>query len=241
MSGPTIKNVKLSALVLDFSIYPRAKVDPQHSSYIAEAMRAGRYVLPIIVEEKSLRIIDGFHRFRAHRIIADPGADPEVPVEVRNYDTEADLLRDAIKLNSTHGKALTTWDRKHAINLAENCGITDETIAEDLAITLERVILLRGGMARKHASTSPPAVGDTSGPRIPLKRMLYHMAGRELSQAQVDAQEHLLGVNQTALVSQLLLLIRNDLVDTDNPRMIDSLRELRDLLNGLDILDAEAA
>lgn len=231
------KSVKLSALIQDFTFYPRVKVDSQHASYIAEAIRAGANVPPIIVDAGSMRIIDGFHRYKAHRSLAEPGEDPMITVELRAYKNEADMLRDAVRLNSSHGRALTSYDRQHTISLAEQRGVSLEAIAEELSITVDRAIMLRGGMARKHATVSPYEGTETSaGQRVPLKRGLGHFSGREMSEAQIEAQEHLMGISQIALVNQLILVVTRDLLDVDSPRLVAKLRQLRDLLDDLPAL-----
>jgi hypothetical protein len=55
-----------SALVIDFSIYPRQAIDDQHVSALAEVLRAGGTLPPIVAECGTLRTVDGMHRIRAH-------------------------------------------------------------------------------------------------------------------------------------------------------------------------------
>ena len=112
-----LKKVRLSLLVEDYDFYPRSAVDSQHSRAIEDAIRAGIQVPPIIVEDKTMRIVDGWHRHRALRSIHGD-ADPEIQVEIRVYANDGELLRDAGRLNATHGRALTSYDRQRFHNVS---------------------------------------------------------------------------------------------------------------------------
>ena len=83
--------MNLCDLVLDFSLYPRVSVDSTHVRRLHEAFLSGVTLPFVIVDEKSKRVVDGFHRVTMWK--QELSADAEVGVEVRSYKTEADLSR----------------------------------------------------------------------------------------------------------------------------------------------------
>src|SRR5947209_20211520 len=95
------KTVSPEALVLDYSLYPRHKIDADNLRRITYAREAGAVLPPVIADRKSSRIIDGFHR------VSDAlrAKLPEIAVEWRDYKTEADMLEDAIRPHM-HGRQL---------------------------------------------------------------------------------------------------------------------------------------
>lgn len=208
--------VLASALVLDFTLYPRVSVDPQHVSYIMEAMRAGAAFPPVIVDKKSKRVIDGFHRIKA-ALRVNP--DAKIAVEWKSYRNEQEMLLEAVELNAGHGRMLAMYDRTRCVVLADALGIDPARIATALHLTVERVTELR--------TTRTASAG---GEIVPLKRTLLHMTGKRLSKAQEKAQEKLSGMNQVFYANQLITLIEADLLDTENPVLMGALGKLYGLL-----------
>ena len=60
-----MRSILVSALMLDYNLYPRHVVDEQHVHYIVEAMRSGAEMPPVVADKRSKRVIDGFHRVTA--------------------------------------------------------------------------------------------------------------------------------------------------------------------------------
>lgn len=208
--------VLASELVLDFTLYPRVSVDPQHVSYIMEAIRAGASFPPVIVDKKSKRVIDGFHRIKAALRLSP---DAKIAVEWRSYRNEAEMLLEAVALNAGHGRMLAMYDRTRCVVLADALGIDPARIATALNLTVERVVELR--------ATRTATFG---GELVPLKRTLLHMTGKRLTNAQEKAQQKLSGMNQVFYANQLITLIEADLLDTENPALMTALGKLYGLL-----------
>jgi hypothetical protein len=208
--------VKLSELVFDFALYPRHQVDMQHVSEIAEAIRAGVEMPPLIADKKSKRVPDGFHRGRAYGQVGGP--DVQVPVIFKSYKNTREMLLDAIRYNAQHGKKLSPFDRAHAMILAEKVGISDAVLAQALSMTKARVVSLR----EKKTALAP---NGKSGTRIALKQTIAHMAGEKLTKGQREANETLGGMNQLFYVNQLIKLAKNNLFDMTNDELLPKLKE----------------
>ena len=71
---------------------------------------------------------------------------------------------------------------------------------------------------------------------VPLKRAIAHMRRRTITDAQIEAQRHFVGIGQVQLLNQLLSLFEHDLIDWDNERVVTQLKELRRILNALPVL-----
>ena len=212
--------MKCSELVLDFDLYPRAQIDSQHVASIGEAEEAGVELPPIVADKKSKRVTDGFHRVRS-RVRRD-GPDAEISVVLKSYQTEKEMFLDALRYNASHGRKLSPYDRAHSILLAGNMGLDAASVATAMAMTVEKVEGLVTSKSAKCGSRS-----------VPIKRTIGHMAGKRLSKPQVEANKKLGGMNQLFYVNQLVTLIESDLLDLENEDLMETIKRLCKLLDGL--------
>lgn len=243
-SIPKSKEVKTSELVLDFDFYPRRTVDSQHTSYIAAAIEAGAQMPPIIACAKTKRVADGFHRIRAVESLF--GTNATIEVIFKRYTNDTALFRDAMQLNSNHGRALTKYDRTHCALLANKLNISIKHVAADLGMAEKKVAILlvdRTASAplrvaidvkpHEGEARQPVAYGKASKGKqnlIPLKRTIAHMSGKALSADQIAANDKLSGMNQTFYVNQLITLFQSGLINRDNENLIARLVVLKDIL-----------
>lgn len=221
-----MRTIKVSELVLDFTLYPRGEVDSQHVGYIREAMKAGVELPPIIAEKKTLRVVDGFHRTKAY--IGEHGEGHEIEIVEKSYKSDAELFLDAARYNSAHGANLSRFDRVHCILRAEQLGITVEQIASALSITADAAGQLRVNRVGQLRATKASGGNHM---QIPLKRTIQHMAGQTLSRSQEEANGKLGGMNASFYVNQLCILIENGLLDKANEKLFARLAKLRELLD----------
>lgn len=216
-----MKTYKAAELVEDFDLYPRNNVDSQHVKHLVEALAAGEELPPGIIDKKTKRLIDGFHRKRAR--IQLYGPDAEMEVIEKTYKNDAEMFLDAMRYNAAHGVKLDQCDRTHCVIIAERLSIPLEAVAGALHVPIERL-----GMLRTHRT----ALGS-SGLTIPLKRTISHFAGKRLNKAQAEANEKLSGMNQAFYANQLIMLIENRLLDLEDERLMDRLKVLHEALEGL--------
>lgn len=211
--------VPLASLVLDFKLYPRGEVSSQHVHYLVEAMEACAKIPPIVVCKASRRVVDGFHRYRACE--RKDGAEGTIAIVEKTYKSDAELFVDAMRCNNSHGAALSKFDKTHCVLRAEELGITMDEVASALQVTTEAIGDLKIDRVGRMWSTKQ---------RIPLKRTIRHMAGKPLTTGQQEANDKLSGMNQRFYVEQLVLLLTNDLIDTENEPLMESLKRLHGLL-----------
>jgi ParB-like chromosome segregation protein Spo0J len=211
--------VKCGELVADYDFYPRSKVDSTSVQQIADAMEAGFEMPPIVIDKKSKKIVDGVHRVRA--TMRTKGQDAEVEAIARSYANDGEMLLDAIRLNASHGNRLSPWDRTRCLLLAKEMSIA----MGDLATALNTDI--------NNLQTMMESLGTYRSKPIPIKKTIRHMEGKKFTKAQREANEKLGGLNQTHYANQLILLIEADLLDTENPNLMERLHRLYELLGGV--------
>lgn len=212
-----IEKVKASTLLLDYDLYPREKIDPYHTREMKETLKAGGKLPPILVDRKSNRIVDGFHRVRAYQGLY--GADTEIPTIFKEWKDEASMFLEAIELNATHGRALTAYDKARCIARAETLKLEPELVASALKMTVDRVGELKA--ARFAQYKSEPAV---------LKRTASHLAGEDLTYKQVKYNVKAGGMNQSFYINQVIAMLEANTVDWESESVKKGLRKLFELL-----------
>lgn len=206
------KMLPMAKLVEDFSLYPRHGVEEVHVNDLVRALQAGATLPPIIADAETLRIVDGFHRRRAH--LKHAGDDATALVELRRYRSEAELFKDAVALNSAHGRKLDRHDQTRIVLKLRELHVPDTEISVVLHIPEPVVETL--ALRIVQAPTGP----------IPSKRGLEHMRGQGLTANQVSVMGSVRSAEAGRLCLELTRLLRADMVDLDNPQTVARLREL---------------
>ncbi len=215
------KKLKAAELIFDYTLYPRMNVDAQHVFYLREALDAGAELPAVIVDKKSLRIIDGFHRVKAY---LQKDETSTISVIEKEYEYDGEMFIDAMRRNSGHGRTLTKFDRVHCIVKAEKLLLETDRVAAALNLTssgFHHLVTERIGKLKSNKDS------------IPLKRTISHMAGKELTEKQNEVNLKLSGMNQSFYVNQIVLLFESDLINLKDNTVVESLRHLHSLLNVL--------
>lgn len=214
---------KLSSLVKDYTVYPRVEIDPSHVNHMVESLQLDRALPPIVACRKTLRIVDGYHRWTA--LAKYLGEEASVDVELRDYKNDGELFVDSIELNGGHGRKMTTYDRVRCLSRAKELRVSVDKIAHALRIGAERAKEL---LTDRTALTRPSAKNE-SGELVPLKNTIGHMAGRSMSKPQIEANDKLSGMSAKFTAHQLIILLENDLMPTDG-ELWESLQRLAALI-----------
>ena len=156
---------------------------------LVEALEAGADLPLPVIDRKSKRVVDGFHRLKAYRKVF--GDDYSIEVEARSYDSDAAIFLDCVELNAGHGKQLSPFDRARILNRAAEFNLSVEQLAGALHLTTERANDL---LLRKTAGAN--------GSRVTLKHTLHHLAGGRLSKKQRAGNERAGGMNQLFYINQ---------------------------------------
>jgi hypothetical protein len=217
-----MKTMRAAEVVLDFDLYPRNNLDSSNVSNIAEAISAGIEVPPVVIDRKSKRCIDGFHRIKA--MLRLHGEEAEITVVEKEYKTEREMFLDAMRYNSTHGAKLDSCDRTRCALIAERLHISADMTAKALNMTVTSLKHLR---LTRTAETGPMR----NKTEIPLKRTIAgNMAGKTLTKEQAEVNDRLSGMNQSFYANQLIMLIETDMLDTEDEKLMKRLEKLHGLL-----------
>lgn len=215
-----MKKMKAAELVLDFDLYPRNNVDQHNVKCIMDARTAGQEMPPVIIDKKSKRVIDGFHRTRAEiRLFGD---EAEVVVIEKVYKDEAEMFLDAMRYNAAHGARLDPCDRTRCTIIAERLSIPLDAVAGALHMPVDKLGALRTDRTAK----------GTGGLVIPLKRTIsQQFSGKRLNARQQEANTKLSGMQQVFYANQLIELLESKMLDTTDPRLMERLQVLHGLLD----------
>ena len=135
-----IKKVRALELIMDWNLWPRyeaRELSQPHIKRMKETLEAGGTLPPIIVDKKSNRIIDGFHRTTAHLKLYGDGA--EILADVREYKNETAMVLESAKINCEHGLPLSSQDRVHVIMKLRKMKAPWPVIAEALGMDKEKM------------------------------------------------------------------------------------------------------
>lgn len=205
MTRARIKTVPLAKLVCDWSLYPRTQVSSTRVQQLVDAIEAGAELPPIAVLP-DLRILDGWHRYRAYRALGIA----EVSVRVVEAASEADAYVLAVQANTDHGLPLQAYDRRRVVLRLQELGLEVERIAEIVRVPVSRIEELRRASAV-----------DPQGRPVPVKRGLSHLAGKTLTPHEAAINRRYQGFRPAFYVRQLL-----DYLATDPPIDDELAREL---------------
>lgn len=230
----TIERVTIADLVEDWDLYPRHSVDSAHVSALVEAIRSGdqlplplveagkhRIQLPLdLAGEGGHRIVDGFHRVRAFkRVLGETGI---IEVNMREYANETEIVKDAIRLNASHGRKLDSTDRAKAVLMLQRRGVNANEIALTLHITEQRVETLKLRVAIVEDSTGHEET-------LAVKPILWpkgEEGPRRITTEQYQTQRSSAGLRPAQVISQLLRELRDRVLDLGDPALCARLWEL---------------
>ena len=198
------RKLKAIELILDWNLWPRHEANSLDTANIRgmrQALQAGVELPPPIVNVSDYRVIDGFHRVRAH--LLEFGDDVKMKVDLRVYETDADMFQDAVKYNAQHGLPLSPKDRAHAIIKARAFKIPLSAIAMALGMTeASTKTFLEQRSAKKQ-----------SGETVALSYGAKNLAGKILTDEQVYFNDHVDGNVPIMHATMLLNALRADAME----------------------------
>lgn len=216
-----MKKMLAAECVLDFDLYPRNNVDSSNVSRIMMALEAGHELPPVVIDRKTKRVIDGFHRIRATLRVF--GAEAMIAVIEKDYASEKEMFLDAVRYNAHHGAPLDSADRTRCLIMAERLRISLDSVAQALSVKKSKL-----------SDMKATRIGTANGIQIPLKRTISaQFAGEKLTPIQVEANTKLSGMSQAFYVNQVITLIEADMLDSENEYLMERLKVLHGLLDGV--------
>ena len=215
--------VSLSDIVLEQSVYPRV-VDKKglpywifaHKYYLA--MKGGSVFPPIALAriKGKLILVDGWNRCIATKKLGAKEIEAEILATCKPYD---DVYITALRLNTVHGTSLSPYEVALAIKKLRKKGVSYNQIAEIVHASKEVVQKMQkertsGNMTVKHMV-------------IPVKSHV------------TDSNQRILAAgSQVTLLHQLIVILKEDLLDLENKDVRKAIEEVRELINKLTMMVA---
>jgi len=213
-----VTTIKASKVVLDYDLYPRHEVQSYNVNLLVEALNSGAVLPPIIIDKKSKRVIDGFHRVKAYQ--KKYGPDAEISCIRKEYADENEMFAEAIDANSKHGRNLSSYDRARCLARSEELKMDITVVARALNMTV-------GTLGRLKTDR----FGYFQSKPVVLKRTTAHLAGGELTKEQVDYNEQAGGMPATFFINQLTAMLESESVDWDDEKVSKGFKRLYELLD----------
>lgn len=111
----TTNMVSITDVEFDSKIYPRIKPSSTVIEEYADALLGGETFPPIVLEQGTNRLLDGYHRWKAHeRLVSQPELNGDrsrfenIPVEYHTIPDGIPAKLYAAKLSSRHGHRITS-------------------------------------------------------------------------------------------------------------------------------------
>lgn len=208
--------VKISSLILNYNLYPRKQYDEYTLHRIQQALESGAALPPVIADEKSRMVVDGFHRIHVYKQLY--GADHEIEVEYRNYPSIKKMFLDAVRINAVHGTPLSFDDRIHVATISGHMKIGLSSLSKALQVSPDH---LKASNKDENIKIKA-AVIHTPAP-LEEKRTWHLSEHKKKSKSEVCL----------FYVRRLISAIENDYINLKNDTLFYEMKRLNILLKNL--------
>jgi len=238
--GRSIKTkIKLSEVYFDEELYPRSHYNWQTGYDYSQSILSGAKFPPIVlaINKGKKCLVDGKHRFEAHKLLKKEEIDAIVYV---GWNREK-IFKEAIKANIIHGRSLSPYEKRRiAVKLMEmNC---NEDEVSDLIQVPKDKLKHFIGQRLVNTITGEPIDSEENerlareiGQTI-LKSGIKHFAGssmegNEITQLENSQKEYYMS-SQISLLKQFINLLENNLLDKKNKNVQKLIKKIKVLLKG---------
>jgi hypothetical protein len=202
------ENIKISDLIMDWNIYPRHEVDRVRLGKYYDAMQAGVEFPPIIIDAKTKKIIDGFHRTEAFKKLKYD----EITAEFYEFESDAEMVFWGISWNAQHGLTLSQYDQSRCLNIGRDYGLTDEQIANALCITIDKITKMEKSRIRINVNTGRP---------VEIKRVLASITSETVTQKQINVQKPFNCMSAGYYIKRACDVLKHGLLQTNEVNIAD--------------------
>ena len=213
------QKVKLKDLKVDKQLTEIREIEPRTVRKYRRFYRAGDQFPPLIVEKGTNRIVSGNHRYTA--MLEEFGVDHETTVEIKSYNSEADVLADFTAENLKHGYALNYITKCQLTQAMLNEGLTEDEIAGLFRLEVSQVNRMADNVVAVKIGKkveSRPVKHGFEKPEKPLTKKQYE-----------DHKTKDRGLNVSQMAGQLSRWLENDFI-AHSSKNVEALRHLKRLI-----------
>ena len=221
--------MKISEVVIEAKLYPRTNISGNWftiSRYM-NALNSGAVFPPIVVAEHNGKyyLVDGLHRTKATQALKQT----HIQADVLEGLTQKEIYLEAVKRNMTHGQQFTTQEVTNICVKLEEMKLSKQEIAEIVRIPADKLT--------RFVADRVMRVGDTT---MALKKPLAHLSGTSVAEFEegsvgmsIEAinDRFSIGTPQEEIITSLISLLKNGLIDEQDHLINGRLRKLWNLLN----------
>lgn len=212
------QEVEISEVIFDEEVYPRSSFQWQTSYDYAQSMLTGAKFPPITlaVIGRLKVLVDGKHRLEALKQLKET----KVDAEIFTGWSKKKVFEEAVKRNISHGRVLSPFEKRRIALKFREMDYTDSKICEIIQVPQDK---LENFVAQR-------LINAITGEEI-LKSEIKHLAGTSTEEDIEKTQETLRGKSQLILLREIVHLLENNLMDTENKNVAKLLLRLKELLN----------
>jgi len=231
MARAKIRVFNLDDLVLNEKYYPRVKVNWLTVLNYAESLKAGAKFPPITVTkwEDQYIVVDGFHRIEAYR----KNNISLIQAEVIKVNSEKDIFKEAIKRNITHGRPLSPYEKRLIIVRGINEFKLKKAELQDLLYIKADKFELFVGKKAVNVFSGKPLEEHTEILKSPTAEAISENISPDILEKIKEEENPVYGMNQRSLLNNVLFLLKNDLINLEDKKIVDLLLEIRQEINKL--------
>jgi hypothetical protein len=206
------KVLLISDLLIVDDLDPRGGSDQIAVNDYAAAIELGDTFPPVLVDEPTMRVIDGRQRVRAHM----KAGRKKISAYLTTAADDKDFYLKAVESNSKNAVRFSEIQKKNIRLKASQLGIEEARTLAALRLPVERM--------------KPIPMGSFLETPIVLKNAAAHMDGRALTEEQYEVHRSLGGQRQADIFGTAKRVVQTDLTDWKNGVVVRQLVALCNLL-----------
>lgn len=230
-------SVPVNEIQIDEEIYPRSGVNWLTVHVYGQSMKTGAVFPPITlaIYRNKKYLIDGRHRLQAVKNLKIENIDCEV---FTGWDYKR-MFEESIRRNIAHGRVLSPFEKRKIAYKLMQMKYPNQKISELIQVPINSLSTF---IEQRLVNTlsGKTIAGAPISQNVVVKSGIKHLAGQNLNESvseivTEDRQKAYSMQSQLNLIGQLVALIKDGLIDIDNPKVRDELRVLINLLKDLDL------
>jgi len=212
--------LRIRDIVRSETIYPRNQVNRVVCYKYSQMLKAGANFPPVLVGSfrKKLFLIDGWHRTEALEMNKEEFVQAIVHDGFKSLD---EMYIEAVKQNIGHGYQMSSNEITRAILRMKDLKFSIEKISEIVRIPIRDI----KPFVIKRVTNS------VTGEPIFLKKSVQNIAGTEIEHP--EKIESLSGLSQLELVNNIITILKEGWLDTNNKRLMGRVKTLYRYLGGI--------
>jgi len=216
------KILKIEHVKVDDKYYPRMKWDWQTSYKYSMAVKSGATfpLIEVAMINGQYYLVDGRHRIEAYRMLKADHVQVLVNDQIKDLKK---LYIVAVQRNVIHGKQFGSQDKVSIALKLKDLQMTDMEFSKLIAVPLNK---LESFIAKRMTST-------INGTSVPLKSPMMHLSETIVDDDFNDKQSSIALRSQVQILSQVIHLLENGLIDTKDVEVTNRLQKIYNLLKPL--------